>query len=608
MSKGMNASHIEDGEYSVEIELDTSDIATELADLATEIAEADAQIATANADIASTDAELDATRSSISTLNPQITEKSQDITTKSTRVDTIVDEIAAIDVEIADLEAEQTPLVGLYAAISSAVNQLASQIATIEAELVDMPPGPERDALEAELSDKQSTKEDLDAQLLSVGEEIAEITNAIALLNIDKGVLEAESSTLEGEIDTLQGELDTLVDQRRDLQDDIVDLEKKKSELQLKKAMLILKKAGFQKRIDFLNDPANVPENETLDIWCADLTEDLSGDVGVIEVAGVRGNGFNLQPGYAPDEEASPAIYDSNRDGTLKPSIVVSAASAYWNWGMQGGWQKWMPTHRYGTISALDTDTDTCTVTFDAETNPDTDLDINQGESLTDVAILYMDCDSAAFADGDEVLVEFQENDWDSPQVIGFKDHPKPCAWETWPGPEIDSYHAWLVFTAGLVEDSEESVEEGILSLMVKAQSIPGYHYSADYHCVITLDGERPDQQLEIDEVEGKKTHLHIYDIETSILDQSEGFAGVILADSDGNEIFLIFDGGTFFTDPEIYYITPDEGDIDIIISDYNGSDGVPLSNIAYVFIATRSWGQESTFELGAIDFLEEED
>ena len=422
MSKGMNTTHIDKGEYNVEIELDTSAIATELADLATKIAEADAQIATTDASITSTDAELDSTRSSISALNPQITEKSQDINRKSARVDAIVDEIAAIDDEISVLEAEQTPLVALYAAISFAVNQLASQIGAIEAELVDMPPGPERDALEAELSDKQSTKEDLDAQLLSVGGEINDITNAIALLNIDKGVLEAESSTLEGEIDTLQGELDELVDQRQGLQDDIVDLEKEKSELQLEKAMLTLKKTGFQKRIDFLNDPANVPENETLDVWCADLTEDLSGDVGVIEVAGVRGNGFNVQPGYEGN-----AVYDSDRDGTLKPSIVVPAASAYWNWGMQGGWQKWMPTHRYGTISAIDYEADTCTVTLEAETNPDTDLDINKMASLTDVWIEYMDCNSKAFADGDEVLVEFQDNDWDSPQVIGFKDHPKGC-------------------------------------------------------------------------------------------------------------------------------------------------------------------------------------
>ena len=45
---------------------------------------------------------------------------------------------------------------------------------------------------------------------------------------------------------------------------------------------------------------------------------------------------------------------------------------------------------------------------------------------LTDVPIEYMDCNSGAFADGDEVLIEFTNQDWDQPKIIGFKERPTP--------------------------------------------------------------------------------------------------------------------------------------------------------------------------------------
>ena len=47
--------------------------------------------------------------------------------------------------------------------------------------------------------------------------------------------------------------------------------------------------------------------------YCADHTEDLSGDVGVIEIAGDIDKGVNIQPGYEGN-----AVYDAARDGELK--------------------------------------------------------------------------------------------------------------------------------------------------------------------------------------------------------------------------------------------------------------------------------------------------
>jgi hypothetical protein len=46
---------------------------------------------------------------------------------------------------------------------------------------------------------------------------------------------------------------------------------------------------------------------------------------------------------------------------------------------------------------------------------------------LEAVAIEYMTCNAAAFADGDAVLVGFTDQDFSQPKVIGFKSNPQPC-------------------------------------------------------------------------------------------------------------------------------------------------------------------------------------
>ena len=170
--------------------------------------------------------------------------------------------------------------------------------------------------------------------------------------------------------------------------------------------------------------------NETVQAWCADLTEDLSGEVGVIEIAGDIDKGVNVQPGHEGN-----AVYDETRDGkmSLVPQTKESqpASGVYWNWAMRAGWQKWRPNYRYGTITAIDAEADTCDVTLDECLSTDTpdgeSMDLNQIGSLSDVDIEYMSCNAGAFAVGDEVVVKFEGFDWASPKVIGFKEEPKRC-------------------------------------------------------------------------------------------------------------------------------------------------------------------------------------
>ena len=84
---------------------------------------------------------------------------------------------------------------------------------------------------------------------------------------------------------------------------------------------------------------------------------------------------------------------------------------------------------RYGTITAIDYDLDTCSVTLDTLTSSQQGLDINQDIGLSDVPIEYMDCNSAAFAVDDEVVVEFTPATFPetTKKVIGFKSDPAAC-------------------------------------------------------------------------------------------------------------------------------------------------------------------------------------
>ena len=170
------------------------------------------------------------------------------------------------------------------------------------------------------------------------------------------------------------------------------------------------------------------PEDETLQAWCADLTENLSGNVGTIEVNGLPGYDgvVKLRPGHG-----GTAAYDYTRDGIVQKTETADSAAAYWNLAMAPGWQRWRPTFRIAAISNIDTATDTCTVTLEpaiSQIRPRReDLDINALSVIHGVPVQYMTCNARAFDPGDRVIVEFQDQDLSRPRVIGFADHPKGC-------------------------------------------------------------------------------------------------------------------------------------------------------------------------------------
>ena len=211
------------------------------------------------------------------------------------------------------------------------------------------------------------------------------------------------------------------------LQTKIADLETKISTMDPgeKKSLLSLEKVACEKRVEYLNEQA--PVDPTVAAWCGDLTEGLTGNVGTIEIDGQIDN-VNIQPGYDGG-----AGYNSTRDGQLANTMGMDPAAAFVNFALLPGWQKWSPLYKYATISNIainDTPPDTCTITMIPHQSDVLSLNTVAQSVYNGIEIHYMDCNGLAFADGATVLVEFTNQDYTTPKVVGFKDNPPPCEHE----------------------------------------------------------------------------------------------------------------------------------------------------------------------------------
>ncbi len=210
---------------------------------------------------------------------------------------------------------------------------------------------------------------------------------------------------------------------------------------------------------------------QSLEVWCADLTEDGSGSVATLEVPGEPAQ-IILAPGTR-----APAA----GDGQVMMREVMTKEQVAFNLAVLPGWQKWKPTYRVGTLTDKDDDMNMGTVAFDVARSTATGipratrenkawpyggdaagLPINQ-EDPGWIEFEYMNCDSLAFDVGDRVLVEFRGQDWASPMIIGFESHPKYCY--TWgprgyfiqeinsnpydPPPYTKTYYMWSITLAG---------------------------------------------------------------------------------------------------------------------------------------------------------------
>lgn len=151
--------------------------------------------------------------------------------------------------------------------------------------------------------------------------------------------------------------------------------------------------------------------------WCVDFTEDATGYVATIEVPG-EDQAILIAPGAREPTAA---------DGALAARELLTPEQVFFNAAILPGWQKWRPTYRKGTLVDVDREGGIATVSLDPATSSAQQLPINQSPTLSNIPVVYMECNARVFEAGDRVVVEFEGQDWSAPRVIGFVDHPKPC-------------------------------------------------------------------------------------------------------------------------------------------------------------------------------------
>jgi len=156
--------------------------------------------------------------------------------------------------------------------------------------------------------------------------------------------------------------------------------------------------------------------------WCTDGQPDLLGTVATVEVPGELKGPVLIRPGFFDG-----ATYTPTRDGKLLKLPLQSAAQAYFNAAMLPGWQKYQPTYRFGTITVLNESENLCNVQLEPAVSSAQRLPVNPQSALSGVPIIYRECNARAFREGDSVLIEFSNQQQDSPRVIGFKDYPRSC-------------------------------------------------------------------------------------------------------------------------------------------------------------------------------------
>jgi len=224
----------------------------------------------------------------------------------------------------------------------------------------------------------------------------------------------------KAEIDTALAEKDSAYNAVLSAATDLRAVDDLIAWLRLRQIALIKRKQWLQQ---YTEQPAEI------DAWCADYTENLTGEVGTIEPGYQRRDTAQLIIRPA-NGEATGAAFSAGVDGNLTPVANQTPAQWAYNYALRPGAAKWKPRYRTGWASSIDTATNTMTVTLDDLIVDD--ISTNQATVLTAVPIEYMTCNATAFTNGDQVLVEFSGQDWSVPKVVGFVAFPRACEEFPW--------------------------------------------------------------------------------------------------------------------------------------------------------------------------------
>ena len=177
-----------------------------------------------------------------------------------------------------------------------------------------------------------------------------------------------------------------------------------------------LTKASLGMRLTQLQNLLTTLDDDVRYAWCADRTLDLTGVVETLEINGEPTTILIYPPGAGR----------TSHGGLLAPILGMTSAQAAFNFAIHPGWQKWKPTYRAGFVTSVNYAKDTGTVALADAVSHYQGLQINQSQNVN-VSFKYMTCDAMPFVEGDYVVVEFENQDFSSPVVIGFVAAPKIC-------------------------------------------------------------------------------------------------------------------------------------------------------------------------------------
>lgn len=245
-------------------------------------------------------------------------------------------------------------------------------------------------------------------------EQLASAEAAVAAADAAHKSAQGALKTAEAEYAQAQADVKTKMDAQVAAAKKLVEAKKETAPLEIAHELLTDERAQLIKDRSYY---AGLQLHETRKAWCADLTEDAKDEVATIEIPGDS----NLVLINAGAEDGDTV------DGALFAREMQSPEQVFWNAAVLPGWQKWKPTYRRGTITALDIEADTADVALEEETSTGQKLDINQTKTLEAVPVNYMGCNAEAFEVGDACVVRFDGMNWDTPKVMGFVASPKAC-------------------------------------------------------------------------------------------------------------------------------------------------------------------------------------
>lgn len=209
---------------------------------------------------------------------------------------------------------------------------------------------------------------------------------------------------------------------------------------------LMAEKLERDRRIADLERVKSGKEDRVIDVWAAWYWEEFNpGDVvhtaeipGFWEDAGAW-KVVTVNEGTEKEREVGFTqrwwnIVRMPKPSQLAPAAPMSPELVFYNTAIEPGHLRWRPAWRYGVITDLSGNVATVRlVAATARGKSDKTLNLNpESDVLAGVPIDYPPCNGLAFAQDDEVLIAFDNQQWMGARIVGFRAAPRECNRRTW--------------------------------------------------------------------------------------------------------------------------------------------------------------------------------